>query len=150
MARYLFWPRVDNWMELVVPTTEVLRVHRISTTLARDRRIERTLYALDWLEQAPLRRQATAELNKGESRNALARAMSPIASVVCATARPNCSNTALLTLVSAAIVLWNTVYLGQARTNCEGRAGCAACPHHATRVAAHQSHERLSLGRNPR
>ncbi len=38
-------------------------------------RIERTLYALDWLEQAPLRRQATAELNKGESRNALARAV---------------------------------------------------------------------------
>ena len=75
MARYLFWPRVDDWMELVVPTTEVLRVHRIPTTLARDRRIERTLKALDWLEQAPLRRQATAELNKGESRNALARAV---------------------------------------------------------------------------
>ena len=39
------------------------------------REIGRTLYTLDWLEQAPLRRQATAELNKGESRNALARAV---------------------------------------------------------------------------
>jgi hypothetical protein len=38
-------------------------------------RIERTLYTLDWLEQARLRRQATAELNKGESRNPLARAV---------------------------------------------------------------------------
>ncbi len=33
------------------------------------------LHALDWLERPQLRRQATAELNKGESRNALARAV---------------------------------------------------------------------------
>jgi len=38
-------------------------------------RIERTLHALDWLERPALRRQATAELNKGESHNALARAV---------------------------------------------------------------------------
>ena len=38
----------------------------------RSARIERTLHALDWLGRPQLRRQATAELNKGESRNALA------------------------------------------------------------------------------
>jgi len=80
-------------------------------------RIERTLYTLDWLEQPALRRQATAELNKGESRNALARA-------VCfhRLGRLRDRSTELqqhrasgLTLVTAAIVLWNTVYLGRAR-----------------------------------
>jgi TnpA family transposase len=79
-------------------------------------RIERTLYTLDWLEQPALRRQATAELNKGESRNALARA-------VCfhRLGRLRDRSTELqqhrasgLTLVTAAIVLWNTVYLGRA------------------------------------
>jgi hypothetical protein len=39
------------------------------------RRIERTLFTLDWLENQQLRRQATAELNKGDTRNALARAV---------------------------------------------------------------------------
>ena len=38
-------------------------------------RIERTLFTLDWLELPDLRRQATAELNKGEVRNVLARAV---------------------------------------------------------------------------
>ena len=38
-------------------------------------RIERTLWTLEWLESPPMRRQTTAELNKGESRNALARAV---------------------------------------------------------------------------
>ena len=37
--------------------------------------IEKTLHALDWLELPALRRQATAELNKGESHNALCRAV---------------------------------------------------------------------------
>ncbi len=79
-------------------------------------RIERTFYTLDWLEQPRLRRQATAELNKGESRNALARA-------VCfhRLGRLRDRSTELqqhrasgLTLVTAAIVLWNTVSLSRA------------------------------------
>ncbi len=71
---------------------------------------------MDWLEQPALRRQGTAELNKGESRNALARA-------VCfhRLGRLRDRSTELqqhrasgLTLVTAAIVLWNTVYLDRA------------------------------------
>lgn len=37
-------------------------------------RIERTLFILNWPERPDLRRQATAEPNKGEAHNALARA----------------------------------------------------------------------------
>jgi len=38
-------------------------------------RIERTLFVLDWLESVELRRRVNAGLNKGEARNALARAV---------------------------------------------------------------------------
>jgi len=38
-------------------------------------RIERTLFTLDWLEDPELRRGTTRELNKGEARNGLARAV---------------------------------------------------------------------------
>ena len=38
-------------------------------------RIERTLFTLDWLKNIDLRRRANAGLNKGEARNALARAI---------------------------------------------------------------------------
>src|SRR4051794_41895697 len=52
-----------------------LRQNGLALALREIGRIERTLYTLDWLEHPSLRRQATAELNKGESRNALARAV---------------------------------------------------------------------------
>jgi TnpA family transposase len=48
------------------------RQNGLAIALREIGRIERTIYTLDWLEKPPLRRQATAELNKGESRNALA------------------------------------------------------------------------------
>src|SRR4051794_16803734 len=51
------------------------RQNGLALALREIGRIERTLYTLDWLEHPSLRRQATAELNKGESRNALARAV---------------------------------------------------------------------------
>jgi TnpA family transposase len=38
-------------------------------------RIERTLFTLEWLKNIELRRRANAGLNKGEARNALARAV---------------------------------------------------------------------------
>ena len=38
-------------------------------------RIERTLFILDWLQSVELRRRVQAGLNKGEARNALARAV---------------------------------------------------------------------------
>src|SRR3546814_1750905 len=38
-------------------------------------RVERTLFTLRWFEDPALRKQVTAELNKGEARNTLARAV---------------------------------------------------------------------------
>jgi TnpA family transposase len=51
------------------------RQNGLALALREVGRIERTLFTLDWLEMPDLRRQATAELNKGEARHALARAV---------------------------------------------------------------------------
>ncbi|MBV8915270.1 MAG: Tn3 family transposase, partial [Acetobacteraceae bacterium] len=51
------------------------RQNGLALALREVGRIERTLHTLDWIELPPLRRQATTELNKGESRHALARAV---------------------------------------------------------------------------
>ena len=63
-----------------------------------------------------MRRHTTAELNKGEARNALARAVSfhRLGRVRDRTADARQHRASGLTLVTAAIVLWNTVYLGRA------------------------------------
>ena len=51
------------------------RQNGLALALREVGRIERTLRTLDWIELLLLRRQTTAELNKGESRHALARAV---------------------------------------------------------------------------
>ncbi len=92
------------------------RQNGLALALREVGRIERTMHTLDWLQTPALRRQATAELNKGEARNALARA-------VCfhrlgrlrdrgAEAQGHRANG--LALVTAAIALWNSVYLHRA------------------------------------
>ena len=45
------------------------RQNGLALALREVGRIERTLFTLDWLDDPALRRQATAELNKGESRS---------------------------------------------------------------------------------
>ena len=92
------------------------RQNGLALALREIGRIERTLHALDWLEQPALRRQATAELNKGESHNALARAVCfhRLGRLHDRTAQAQAHRASGLALVTAAIVLWNTVYLGRA------------------------------------
>lgn len=92
------------------------RQNGLALALREIGRIERTLYTLDWLERPPLRRQATAELNKGESRNALARAVAfhRLGRLRDRTAELLQHRASGLALVTAAIALWNTVYLGRA------------------------------------
>ncbi len=51
------------------------RQNGLALALREVGRVERTLHTLDWLQAPALRRQATVELNKGEARNALARAV---------------------------------------------------------------------------
>ena len=79
-------------------------------------RIERTLFMLDWFELPALRRQVTVELNKGEARNALARAvcfhrLGRLRDRATGAQQYRASG---LAIVTAAIALWNTVYLGRA------------------------------------
>ena len=79
-------------------------------------RIERTLFILDWFELPGLRRQATVELNKGEARNALARAVCfhRLGRLRDRAAGAQQYRASGLALVTTAIALWNTVYLGRA------------------------------------
>jgi len=79
-------------------------------------RIERTLFILDWLQSVELRRRVQVGLNKGEARNALARAvffyrLGEIRDRSFEQQRYRASG---LNLITAAIVLWNTVYLERA------------------------------------
>ena len=79
-------------------------------------RIERTLRTLDWIELPPLQRQTTAELNKGESRHALVRAVAfhRLGRLRDRTVAMLQHRASALALVTGAIALWNTVYLGRA------------------------------------
>lgn len=79
-------------------------------------RIERTLFILDWLQSLELRRRVHAWLNKGEARNALARAMffNRLGEIRDWSFEQQRYRTSGLNLVTAAIVLWNTVYLERA------------------------------------
>lgn len=79
-------------------------------------RIERTLFTLDWLDDPVLRRQATAELNKGESRNALACAVCfhRLGRLRDRTLKSRQHRASGLNLVVTAIILWNTVYMERA------------------------------------
>jgi len=77
---------------------------------------ERTLFILDWISDPALRRRSNAGLNKGEARNALARALffhrhGEIRDRTFENQRYRASG---LNLTIAAIILWNTVYLGHA------------------------------------
>jgi TnpA family transposase len=51
------------------------RQNGLAVALRELGRIERTLFILDWLQNVELRRRVHAGLNKGEARNALARAV---------------------------------------------------------------------------
>jgi TnpA family transposase len=92
------------------------RQNGLAVALRELGRIERTLFILDWLQNVELRRRVHAGLNKGEARNALARAVffnrqGEIRDRSFEQQRYRASG---LNLVTAAIVLWNTVYLERA------------------------------------
>jgi len=79
-------------------------------------RVERSLFTLNWLQNVELRHRVNAGLNKGEAKNALARAvffnrLGQIRERSFENQRYRASG---LNLVIAAITLWNTVYLEQA------------------------------------
>ena len=91
------------------------RQNGLALALREVGRIERALFTLDWLEDPDLRRQTTVELNKGEARNALARAVCfhRLGRVRDRSPEALQHRAGGLTLVTAAIVLWNTVKIAR-------------------------------------
>ena len=79
-------------------------------------RLERTLFTLDWLGDAELRRQTSRELNKGETRNSLARAVfiHRLGEIRDRTYENQQHRASGLNLLVTAIILWNTRYLERA------------------------------------
>ena len=92
------------------------RQNGLAVALRELGRIERTLFILDWLQSVELRRRVHAGLYKGEARNALARAVffNRLGEIRDRSFEQQRYRASGLNLVSAAIVLWNTVYMQRA------------------------------------
>lgn len=89
------------------------RQNGLAVALRELGRLERTLFTLDWVQNVELRRRVQIGLNKGEAKNALARAvffnrLGELRDRRFENQRYRASG---LNLVVAAIVLWNTTYL---------------------------------------
>ena len=76
-------------------------------------RMERTLFMLEWMQSTDLRRRVQIGLNKGEARNALARAVffNRLGEVRDRSFEQQHYRASGLNLITAAIILWNTTYL---------------------------------------
>jgi TnpA family transposase len=92
------------------------RQNRLAVALRELGRIERTLFTLEWLQNTELRRRVQIGLNKGEAKNALARAVffNRLGEMRDRSFENQRYRASGLTIVVAAIILWNTVYLGRA------------------------------------
>ncbi len=86
----------------------------LAKTLREIGRLERTLFTLDWISDPALR--SNAGLNKGEARDTLARAVffHRLGEIRDRTFENQRHRVPGLNLAVAAIILWNTVYLGRA------------------------------------
>jgi TnpA family transposase len=123
----------ENWLEIlrlaasvragtVAPSALLKRLaayprqNTLAKVLRDIGRIERTLFTLDWITDPALRRRSNAGLNKGEARNALARAVffNRLGELRDRIFEHQCYRASGLNLVVAAIILWNTTYLCRA------------------------------------
>lgn len=124
---------VDQWVELmrlkasieagmVVPSVILRKLsaagagNALSRALRALGRIERTLFTLKWLSDPDLRQRSHAGLNKGEASNSLRRAVffHRQGEIRDRTFENQGFRASGLSLITAAIVYWNTVYLHRA------------------------------------
>jgi len=79
-------------------------------------RVQRTLFTLEWLRDPDLRRRVLAGLNKGEALNTLRRAVAFHRSgeIRDQSFEAQSNRASGLNLVTTAMAVWNTVYLGRA------------------------------------
>lgn len=106
-----------------VPASETLqrlaaypRQNSLALTLRDVGRLQRSAFMLDWMRDPGLRRRAGVGLNKGEARNALARAVffHRLGELRDRTFENQIYRASGLNLLVAAIILWNTRYLQDA------------------------------------
>ncbi|MBI4804164.1 MAG: Tn3 family transposase [Desulfovibrio sp.] len=92
------------------------RQNGLAVALREVGRIERTLFILQWLQDSGLRRRVQVGLNKGEARNALARAvfLNRLGEMRDRGFEHQNHRACALNLIVAAITLWNTIYLERA------------------------------------
>ena len=93
------------------------RQNGLALELCEVGRLERSIFMLDWLQDIDLRRQA--RLNKGEARNALARALffNQPGELRDRRFENQSYRASGLNLLVAAIILWNSRYLERALTD---------------------------------
>ncbi len=89
------------------------RQNGLAVALREAGRLERSIFMLNWLRDLDLRRRAQAGLNKGEARNALARAIffCQLGELRDRTFENQAYRASGLNLIVAAVILWNTRYL---------------------------------------
>ena len=92
------------------------RQNGLAVALREMGRLERSIFMLNWLRDLDLRRRAQGGLNKGEARNALARAIffCRLGELRDRTFEKQAYRASGLNLVVAAVILWNTRYLERA------------------------------------
>ncbi len=92
------------------------RQNGVAAALRELGRLERTLFTLDWISDPDLRRGTGQELNKGEARNSLARAVfiHRLGEIRDRTYENQQHRASGLNLLVTAIILWNTRYLEHA------------------------------------
>jgi TnpA family transposase len=92
------------------------RKNGLAVALRQLGRIERTLFALDWMQNVKLRRRVQIGLNKGEVKNSLARAvlLNRLGEIRDRSFENQRYRASGLNLVVSPIVLWNTTYLERA------------------------------------
>ncbi len=122
----------ENWDEVLrlaasiragtVPPSVILkkiaavpRQNALNKALREIGRVERSIFMADWLMDLELRRRSHGNLNKGESRHALARAVffHRLGELRDRTAEAMAYRASGLNLVVNAIILWNTTYLAR-------------------------------------
>lgn len=120
----------ENWLEVLRLATSIRagtatassmlaslsaypRQNGLAVALREIGRIERTLFALEWMRSLDLRQRTNAGLNKGEARNALARAVffNRLGEMRDRSFENQLYRASGLNLLVAAIILWNTRYL---------------------------------------
>ncbi len=95
------------------------RQNGVAAALRELGRLERTLFTLDWISDPTLRRETGQELNKGEARNSLARAVfiHRLGEIRDRTYENQQHRASGLNLLVTAIILWNTRHLERAVAN---------------------------------